>query len=164
MERKPFLPLIRLSFMLLILRLVILHLMVLTTKSGTTCFAKLVGIICRRVENTCAGSIDIKHFNIANAKYLLAEQYGYPYPSAARTCMGGVEEWAHNHSVDQKDVLFYFEDGAKHKGQIEWIAERDGLTIPAFRKKSEVIALQAGDLLAWLIHLSLATRIRDCFM
>lgn len=117
--------------------------------------AKLIGILCRRIERSVAGTINVKDYKVANNKYVLAEHYGFPYPSAARSCMGCVEAWAHNHSVNVGDIQFFFEDGAKHKGQIEWIAERDGLPIPVFRKKTDVVALQAGDLLAWCIHLSL---------
>jgi hypothetical protein len=116
-------------------------------------FVRLVGIIRRRVERTCAGVISMEHYRISNQKYVLAEHYGFPYPTAARVCMGGVEEWAFKHSIPVSETLFFFEDGAKHKGQIEWIAERDSLPIPIFRKKADVVALQSGDLLAWLIHL-----------
>lgn len=127
----------------------------LTESDKDDLFEKLVGILCRRVERTCVGTISLDDYAATNAKYVFAEQYGHPYPSAARTCMGGVEEWAHRHSINVNETLFFFEDGAKHKGQVEWIAERDGLPVPVFRKKSEVTALQAGDMLAWLIHLSM---------
>jgi hypothetical protein len=106
-----------------------------------------------------AGTVSLKDYNVINSKYLLAEQYGFPYPSAARTCMAGVEEWADQHSVDVKEILFFFENGAKHKGQLEWIAERDTLPIPVFPEKKDLVPLQAGDLLAWLIHLGLTNQV-----
>jgi len=118
-------------------------------------FSKLIGIICRRVEKTCAGTIKLNDYKAVNRKYVFAEHYGFPYPSCARTCMGAVEEWAHSFSISVKEILFIFEDGAKHKGQIKFIAERDGIPVPDFKKKTEVIALQCGDLLAWLLHLTL---------
>lgn len=127
----------------------------LTERERDELFAKLVGIVCRRVERSCAGTVNMHDYRIANEKYVLAEQYGFPYPSAARCCMAGVEDWADRFSVDVNEILFFFEDGAKHKGQLEWIAERDGIPVPMFRKKSDVTALQAADLIAWCIHLSL---------
>jgi hypothetical protein len=46
-------------------------------------------------------------------------------------------------------IEFFFEDGAKHKGQLLWITEKDGKPSPIFRKKHETIRFQAADLLAW---------------
>ncbi len=124
----------------------------LTEDDKDMLFERLVGIICRHVEKTCAVTVALEEFKRANKKYLLAEQHGFPYPLAARSCMAGVGQWAHYYSFDVNNILFVFEDGAKHKGQIKLISERDGLPIPRFEKKSEITALQAGDLIAWCIH------------
>ena len=109
----------------------------------------LAGIICRRVERTFSGAVPIDEYNIVNKKYLFAEWIGYPYPLAARSCMGHVQMWAEKYSIPQNEILYFFEDGAKHKGQLLWIAEKDRLPEPRFEKKSEVVPLQAGDFLAW---------------
>jgi hypothetical protein len=111
---------------------------------------RLVGIIVRRVEKTVACAVPMLDYKAMNERYLLAEYFGFPYPCAARSCLAFVEAWANQHSFPYHDILCFFEDGAKHKGQLEWMAERDGFPSPTFKKKSEVTPLQAGDLLAWL--------------
>jgi hypothetical protein len=68
-----------------------------------------------------------------------------------------VEEWAEKHSIPESSIRHFFENGAKHKGQIEWIAERDLKSVPVFLEKKEFAPLQAGDLLAWCHHHYLST-------
>jgi hypothetical protein len=118
-------------------------------------FCRLVGIICRRVETTFSRTIRMAEYRAINRKYLFAESYGYPYPSAARACMSLVFNWADRHSISQRPLIV-FEDGALHKGQIEWIAERDRIEPPTFRPKF-LVPLQAGDLLSWSHNLYLTT-------
>jgi hypothetical protein len=110
---------------------------------------RLAGIIVRRCERIFSFQLDLVRYRKMNEKWVFAESYGYPYPLCARSCIGGVEAWAGRYSIPMKDVLVFFEDGAKHKGQLEWIAERDGLNVPIFRKKTELVPLQAGDFMAW---------------
>ena len=107
---------------------------------------RLVGIICRRVETSLSQAILLAEHRASNAKYVLSESYGYPYPMLARSCIGGVERWADRHSIDPTTIRYFFENGAKHRGQIEWIAERDNLPIPDFLSKKRDVPLQAGDL------------------
>jgi hypothetical protein len=109
----------------------------------------LVGIICRRVFKTISCAVNLEEINL-NMKYLFNEAFGYPYPTCARSCMGNIEEWAKTNEIPFDRVEFVFEDGAKHKGQILWIAERDRLRTAIFKKKAEAIPLQVGALLGWL--------------
>lgn len=129
----------------------------LTDRDADDLLNRLVGIICRRINKSFSHVTPLDQYRAINNKYLFAECYGYPYPSAARVCLGLVGRWASNYSVAKEDLLYFFEDGAKHKGQLEWIAERDGLPIPVFRKKTEVVPLQVGDLIAWCSHLYLTS-------
>jgi Protein of unknown function (DUF3800) len=110
----------------------------------------LIGIIHRRVEKQISHIIPMDVYRLLNAKYIFAECYGYPYPSAARVCMAGVSEWANYYAIPDEQIKYFFENGAKHKGQIEWIAERDKLPIPLFPSKADAVPLQAADLIAWL--------------
>jgi hypothetical protein len=109
---------------------------------------RLAGIICRRVEKTFSSTIPLSHYNAINAKYLFAEYYGFPYPAAARACMYKVKDWANLHSVSTP-IEYFFESGTKHKGQLEWLAEKDRLPTPNYKKKEELCPLQMGDFLAW---------------
>lgn len=68
-----------------------------------------------------------------------------------------MEGWAEKHSIQVGNIRHFFENGAKHKGQVEWIAERDHKSIPVFLEKKEFVPLQAGDLLAWCHHHYLTT-------
>jgi hypothetical protein len=68
---------------------------------------------------------------------------------AARSCIAGVEKWAHDKNADITEFLFYCENGAKNRGQLEWMAERDHFPNPMFREKSELLPLQVGDFIAW---------------
>jgi len=130
----------------------------LTSREADDLFDKLVGIICRRVEKNFSQVLRLADYNAINAKYVFAECYGFPYPVLARSCIGLVETWAEKHSIPVNDVRHFFENGAKHKGQIEWIAERDlKSSIPVFLEKKEFVPLQAGDLLAWCHHHYLTT-------
>jgi hypothetical protein len=111
----------------------------------------LAGIICRRVEKTVCNVIPLDQYRAANEKYLLSEHFGWPYPAAARSCMTSVSRWAERHSIPGQEIMYFFEDGAKHKGQLEWLAEKDKLPRPRFEKKADIVPLQAGDFIAWHI-------------
>jgi hypothetical protein len=108
---------------------------------------RLAQIICRRVEKSFATVVPLDQYRVMNRKYIVAEALGYPYPLGARWCIGAVQDWAEYHS-EPTPIEFVFEDGAKHKGQIEWLAERDRFPLPIYKKKSECRTLQVADLLA----------------
>jgi len=108
----------------------------------------LVGIIRRRTDKSFSTAIPLGEYRELDQEFLLKEAVGYPYPLAARVCMERVDEWATAHGISEP-IEFFFEDGAKHKGQLLWITEKDGKPSPIFRKKHETIRFQAADLLAW---------------
>ena len=127
----------------------------LTQRQADDLFQLLVGIICRRIEGSVARAVPLEQYRVINRKYVFSELYGYPYPAAARLCFAHVAEWAEQHSVLAEEMFVFFEDGAKDQDQLRWIAERDKLPDPVFTKKSELVPLQAADLLAWCYHLHL---------
>ena len=108
----------------------------------------LVGVIRRRTDKSFSTAIPLDDFRKVDHEFLLKESVGYPYPLAARVCMARVDEWAAARDISLP-IEFLFEDGAKHKGQLLWITEKDGKPTPTFKKKHEVIQFQAADLLAW---------------
>lgn len=133
----------------------------LTDQLADELFYRLIGIICRRVERTVSQAIRLADYRIINEKYVFAECYGFPYPLLGRSCMGIVDVWARRYP-DRK-LLHFFENGAKHKGQLEWIAERDHLQVPTFLEKTQYSQLQSADLIAWCHNLYLTTsgKVRD---
>jgi len=108
----------------------------------------LVGIIRRRTDKSFSTAIPLGDFREVDQEFLLKESVGYPYPLAARVCMARVDEWATARGISEP-IEFFFEDGAKHRGQLLWIAEKDGKPTPIFKKKQEITQFQAADLLAW---------------
>ena len=128
----------------------------LSSTEADELFSICVGIICRRSSNkSFSQAMILDDYRAINHKYLFAESYGFPYPALARACMGHVEQWAVNHSIDNQEILYFFEDGAKHKGQLEWIGREDNIPIPIFRKNKLLSLSQAGDLIAWCNNLYL---------
>jgi hypothetical protein len=114
-------------------------------------------LLCRRVERSFSQAINLDQYNVINQKYVFAECYGFPYPALARSCMGHVGLWASRHSIPDSQILYFFENGAKHRGQLEWITLRDKLQPPLFPRKSTTVPLQAGDFIAWCHNLYLTT-------
>jgi hypothetical protein len=53
------------------------------------------------------------------------------------------------YSIPHSEIAHFFENGAKHKGQLEWVAEKDHFPAPIFLEKKEYVLLQAGDFIAW---------------
>jgi hypothetical protein len=138
----------------------------LSDKQADDLLNLLVGIVCRRIEKSVSQAITMDQYRAVNEKYVFAEMYGHPYPCAARSSFGKVEAWAAKHSIPVKDILWFLEDGAKQKGQLEWIAQRDGLPRPDFREKAELIPLQCGDLLAWChnLYLTIGDQTPDSYL
>jgi hypothetical protein len=110
---------------------------------------RLATIICNRTEKLMSFTLDMRKYRSVNSRWLLAEAYGFPYPLAARSCIAGVEQWAHEKKTPINEFLFFCENGAKDKGQLEWMADRDRFPRPIFREKSELLPLQVGDFIAW---------------
>lgn len=128
----------------------------LNDKQAEELLLRLVGVVCRRVEKSVSKALRLDQYNAINAKYVFAESYGFPYPLLARRAMGAVESWMKYHAISMDEVLFFFEDGAKHKGQLLWIADRDKLPEPTFKSK-KLIPLQVADLIAWSQNLYLSS-------
>jgi hypothetical protein len=122
----------------------------LSDNKANELLSRLVGIIVRRVEITIATAVRMDQYRAMNERYLLREYFGFPYPQAARSCLAYVETWAEKYSVPYRDIKCFFEDGAKDKGHLLWMADRDNFDIPDFEKKTEIVSLQVGDFLAWL--------------
>jgi hypothetical protein len=115
-------------------------------------YESLVGIILRRTEKNVSSAVVLSDHKACDQKYIFSEMYGFPYPLAARSSIAAIELWAAKHSLNTREFLYFLEDGAKHKGQIQWMAERDRIPIPKLLEKVESVPLQVGDLLAWCHH------------
>jgi hypothetical protein len=81
-------------------------------------------------------------------KYCLSESVK-PLGLAAGACMLKVRNWADKWKVPQNEILYAFEDGDKHKGNLIDVANRHFGINPVFMKKAESVAFEAADLLAY---------------
>lgn len=109
---------------------------------------RLAGIIRRRVRTSFADAVILQDFREVNAKYLLQEYIGNPYPLCARTCVAKCNRWAQSRGYTDP-VRYMFEDGAKHKGEFMKAMKRDQIPPPVFGTKGEYVAFQAADFVAW---------------
>jgi hypothetical protein len=111
--------------------------------------SKLVDCTKRNVNKAFSCSVALRDWEALNLRYQVSESLGFPYPFCARTCVAQVIKWARNKSISQKRINFFFEHGAKHRGQLERnLRANDGIG-PLFRTKEEQVQFQAADLLAW---------------
>ena len=82
-----------------------------------------------------------------NQEFQLAEMFGPPYAFCGRFCVSIVRSWKERRRISAP-VEYYFENGAKHKGElINRLKKHDGI-IAKFAGK-ESAQLQAADLIAW---------------
>ena len=72
-----------------------------------------------------------------------------PYSLAASTCIERVQRWARRQKIDESKIGCVFEDGASDRGRFAQQA-KDHLDVnPIFLRKTESVAFQAADLLAY---------------
>lgn len=109
---------------------------------------RLIGVIKRNTVRSFSCAIPLDEFRRVDNQFILKESLGNPYPLAARFCIARADEWAASMNV-ASPIQYIFEDGTKHKGQLLWVAEKDGKPTPTFKKKHEAVPLQAADMVAW---------------
>ena len=108
----------------------------------------LTDIINKYTVANFAVVVDMKIFRQVNQVFALQESMGAPYALAGRMIARQVHEWQTAHGNAEDKVLFFCEDGTKHKGDLEEVFRRDRISLPHFIPKA-VPSVQAADLLAW---------------
>jgi len=108
--------------------------------------ADLVTIATRYSNKSFGGALLIRDYNAINKKYRLREEAGFPYSLSGHYCVGLVRKWQKKNNVSK--VLFMFEKGDEHQGDLTRLCESDGIT-PLYPTKQDATPLQASDLLAW---------------
>jgi hypothetical protein len=112
-------------------------------------FSALVKCTKKHVNKAFSCSVVLRDWERLNQIYCVSESLGFPYPFCGRTCVAQALKWARNKGVAQPEVEFFFERGAKHRGQLEkFLLANDGIG-PLFPSKTEMVQFQAADLLAW---------------
>jgi len=115
---------------------------------------RLAGCIKRNINKGFGASLVIDDFNKVNKDYPLAEFGGSPFALCARTCTGGLKNWAMKKGLDIGKVLVFFEDGDENRGDFLDRARADGIRITLLAK-DESRAFQAADLAAWKVRTAL---------
>lgn len=119
--------------------------------------SRLINIIRTRVRRGFAHAVLMDDYRQVNRAFFL-EDIIKPYAIAGRTCVASAARWAQRNNIDENLISYVFEDGAIDRGDLIYRLERDGKFNFTFANKSESVALQAADLLAYE-HLLTNTKI-----
>lgn len=106
----------------------------------------LVRCVKRNVNKAFSCSVGLKDWKRANERYCIVESLGHPYPLCGRTCVSQVMKWAQK---QRGQIEFFFEDGAKHRGELSRLLKANADVEPVFLSKKKMIQFQAADMLAW---------------
>ena len=108
--------------------------------------SRLIRIIRKRTKRSFACTILMEDYKKVDLDYHLSDVFK-PYAIAGRSCVDKVNKWAKDESISE--VAYIFEDGACDKGELIHRLRTDGISKYGFLKKSESVAFQAADLLAY---------------
>lgn len=111
--------------------------------------SNLVACTKRNVNKAFSCSVALRDWESLNRRYRVSESLGFPYAFCGRTCVGQVIKWARGKSISPNKINFFFEHGAKHRGQLDKILRANDGIEPLFRTKEEQVQFQPADLLAW---------------
>lgn len=109
---------------------------------------KLINQIRTRVRHGFCSIVPMSDYRQVNASHYLEECLGKPYALAGSMVALDIDVWKQRYARND-NVVVVFEEGSKHKGDLEDVFVQYGFDRPAFREKKKVVALQAADLLAW---------------
>ena len=112
-------------------------------------FDSLTTLIEVRVRKAFGCIVLCDALDLVNRKYFLTERLGHAFPMSAMTVLGRVFVWSAQIGHRQP-ILSVFEDGDRHKGELQKLAKRylpEELR-PIFQSK-RLAPLQAADIAAW---------------
>jgi hypothetical protein len=109
---------------------------------------KLVATIRVRVRMSFSCVVSPDDYAAVDKQYLLSEQFGNPYSFCGRHCVARVRTWGTDNGYPLDEFRYVFEQGAKGRGLLVEVMERDGFPRPDFEGK-EISPLQAADFVAW---------------
>jgi hypothetical protein len=108
----------------------------------------LIAVIKTRVRHSFASSIYLPAYRELDRKYMLSERI-VPLAYCGASAVGNVRLWARRWGIPQSDISYFFEDGDKDRHKLEDELRRTYGISPVFLKKSQSVAFQAADLLAY---------------
>jgi hypothetical protein len=110
--------------------------------------SRLIAELKVRVHHSFVNSLYLPDYYDLDKTFCVSESLK-PLGLAGGGCILKVRNWADKWKVPQNEILYAFEDGDKHKGNLIDVANRYFGISPVFMKKSESVAFEAADLLAY---------------
>jgi hypothetical protein len=108
----------------------------------------LIGTIKARVRHSFAHSMYMPDYREVDKQYKLSETIA-PLAYCGCNCIAKVGAWALKWGIPQSDLVFAFEDGDKDRNNLAAEAHRVYGVNVQFMKKTQSVAFQAADLLAY---------------
>jgi len=122
-------------------------------KRRRTFLSQPAAVIWSRARHSFVGSVYLPDYRANDEKYCLSEIMR-PLAMAGCGCIRRVQAWAVKYKVPQNKITYIFEAGDKHKGNLLDIAEIMCEVTPLFMKKTDNVAFQAADMLAYEFFLA----------
>jgi hypothetical protein len=108
---------------------------------------RLVNVIRHNVQSSFASVVVLKDYAEIGGKFQSVEMS--PYPLAGCTCITKVKRWADRQKIDKSTIAYVFENGDGDQGELLKCAERYCQVSAIPLLKSDSVAFQAADLLAY---------------
>jgi len=109
---------------------------------------RLIAHIRVRTRYSFVSIVPMADYKEINDAYCFEEVLGKPYAFAAVYAIQRLKQWKNTFAADSP-LVTVFEDGTKHKGDLMAVFKQFEFDDPIFRKKKDVVALQAADMLGW---------------
>jgi hypothetical protein len=117
---------------------------------------RLLGIINRNTAYPVSDAVLMTDYKKINEVYPFQEYFGAPYALVGRSICAKLNRWRNENASLDPRLSIFFENGTKHKGDLEEVMRHDNLPSPIFLEKS-VNAMQAADLFSWEVFTAIRT-------
>lgn len=119
----------------------------------------LAACLSRNVDKSFRSTLVLSDFDKVNGDFAIEETLGKPYGLCSMMCAFALRQWAKRKGVE-KNLLYYFEDGDKGKGNFDdWHTRAYG-TPPRFLGKKEAVGFQPADFAGWKVRTSIQESIK----
>ncbi len=109
---------------------------------------KLIAVIKKRVRHSFVCSVYMPDYRAVDSVNNIRSVRS-PFALAGCTCVRRVRDWAMRKGFDPNELLFAFEDGDADQSNFAQSAFHDYGVNPVFMAKTQSVAFQAADLLAY---------------
>jgi hypothetical protein len=107
----------------------------------------------KNVNKSFRTTLILSGYEEVNRDYMFEEHFGRPYAFCCMVNVFSLRRWAERKD-SRRNLLYFFEDGDKDKGNFEKLHKAAYKVNPQFLDKSEGIPFQAADFAGWKIRTS----------